>query len=850
MKWISEITIIGAQENNLKSIDLRIPKNKLVVLTGVSGSGKSTIAFNTLQKECRRQYMESLGFHAEHISKPKVKSITGLSPAISVDQNNTNRNPRSTVGTITEILTNLRLLYAKIGVLKCPKCGTQIRGLLPNINELDTIQECDEVEDDYSDDTDLITCPVCKKQIKALTISDFSFNKPVGACPRCGGLGYVSEIKIDKIIKPELTIAQGAITYWSESEKKMYTEVIQRAADYYGFEFDENAPLCNMHEAAREIICFGVDSPKLLRLFPQPPPSNIAYGRYIGAVPYMQRRLTQQRDDERYKKQKEEYMAQEICPDCLGSRLNEHARSVLLNGKSIDELCNMSINQLFFTVKSLAENLSHTEQVIFNSVFDTIYERLKNMIDLGLGYLTLNRSTPTLSAGEYQRLRLASLLGSGLTGVLYVLDEPTVGLHQCDTAKLIKILSMLRDMGNTILVIEHDVEFMKAADYIIDIGPGGGKNGGRVVACGTLDEIIKSEESLTARYLKEDFSAVRTQHRKGNGYELTVLNASENNLKNINALIPLGKFIALTGVSGAGKSTLLFQIIARAAQNRFNNSHTIPGKYQDILGWEHIDSVITIDQTPMGRIARSNVMTYTDIFKAIRDLYAQLPDAKQHGYEADFFSFNLPQGRCKRCEGQGTITVNMSYQEPIEVRCPVCKGKRYKKEILEIKYKDKSISDIFDLTIDEALSLFQDKASIRSKLQSLSKVGVGYLRLGQGSLHLSGGEVQRIKLSKELEKHKKGHVLYLLDEPTKGLHPYDVEKLLIILNELVDRGNTVIAVEHNIELIKAADYLIDMGPGGGSDGGRILACGTLDDIMQCEQSITGKYFKKRFENEK
>ena len=631
----------------------------------------------------------------------------------------------------------------------------------------------------------------------------------------------------------------------------MYTEVIHRAADYYGFEFDENVPLCNMHKAASEIICYGVDSPKLLRLFPgKLPPSNITYGRYIGAVPYMKRRLTQQRDDDRYKKQKEEYMVQETCPDCLGSRLNDYARSILVDGKSIDELCDLSLDQLCLTINNIAANLRQTERAIFDAVFDTINERLKNMINLGLGYLTLNRSTPTLSGGEYQRLRLASLLGSGLTGVIYILDEPTVGLHQSDTVKLIKILSLLRDMGNTVLVIEHDVEFMKAADYIIDIGPGGGKSGGKVVACGTLNEMMQSDESLTAHYLKKNHSIVKKQPRKGNGYELTVLNASQNNLKDISVSIPLGMFVAVTGVSGAGKSTLLFEIIARAAQNRFNNSHVFPGKHQAITGWEYIDSVISIGQTPMGRIARSNVMTYTGIFKAIREIYAQLPDAKLHGYEADFFSFNLPQGRCKRCQGQGTITVNMSYQDPIEVCCPVCKGKRYKNEILGIKYKDKSISDIFDMTVDEAISLFEDKVTIRSKLQFLSKVGVGYLRLGQESLYLSGGEVQRIKLSKELEKRKKGHTLYLLDEPTKGLHPHDVQKLLTILNELVERGNTVIVAEHNIELIENVDYIIDMGPGGGSKGGEILACGTLNDIMNCEQSMTGKYFKKRFENEK
>jgi len=853
----NDIIIRGAKENNLKNINLQIPKNKLVVLTGLSGSGKSSIAFDTLQKECQRQYMESMGIVTDHLSKPKVDCIQGLSPSISVDQHNFNNSPRSTVGTSTEIFTYIRVLYAKLGQRTCPKCNQIVN---PSYEfdideEISLFDEREDLNNDegIDDSVDLgdelkqnFSCPNCQTQISELTMANFSFNKPEGACPKCTGIGFVTSLNIGALINESLSILDGAITIWNKSEVKFYNRVLKNASEYFGFKFDSSIPVKDFDASLKELLYYGVYDNRFRRHFPEIEiPSNIESGRFLGVVNIISRRLNEHINDEKYREKVDKYMFKKECPECNGTRLREESRRVLVGGKSIIDVSNMSLLKLKEWIEELPNSVSPEGLLIVTPIVDDLKERIKRLLDVGVGYLNLSRSSPSLSAGESQRLRLAALLGSGLTGVLYVLDEPTVGLHQRDTGMLINVLKQLRDLGNTVLVIEHDTEMMRSADYIIDIGPGSGKNGGQLVAVGTLEEIKSCNDSITGRCLAGIESIKRNEVRRiGNGNHLQIIDACEHNLKNISVNIPLGKLVAVTGVSGSGKSTLMFDILDKAARKIYNNDNGIPGKHKDIIGWEHINSVITIDQSPIGRIPRSNAATYTDSFTSIRNLFAGLPESKSKGLSASHFSFNVQGGRCEKCQGAGVISVNMHFLPTVEVNCPSCKGKRFKRDILDIKFNNYNISDILNMTIEEAIPIFTNVRAVYDKLLFMQEVGLGYLQLGQPATTLSGGEAQRIKLAKELGKKNKGHTLYLLDEPTTGLHPYDVMKIISILNRLVDNGNSVIVIEHNLDVISMADHIIDIGPGGGDEGGELIIADTPEIVMQANDSVTGRFLRE------
>ncbi len=836
---MEEIIIKGARENNLKNINLSIPKNKLIAVTGLSGSGKSSLAYDTLQKECMRQYMESLGMVTDFLSKPKVDEIVGLSPSISVDQRLLNHNPRSTVGTLTEVYTYLRVLYARIGERRCPYCGMMFKPMGDAADSQADLSFDDEASgEDYT-----VICPHCQKATPQITMAHFSFNKPEGACPTCTGLGDVYEANLKLLVDESKSIQDGGILSWDWHWIKYYRDVFAAAEKLYGISLDFTVPIEQFDQRAKDYIYFGVESPRFKRYFPHiEAPRNASDGRFEGLATNLLRRHAQRADDAGYREKLEKLMIHHKCPDCGGTRLKKESREVLISGRSIVELSELSFEALLDFLEDLQKDLSSDEQLIAEPILADLRDRIRRLLDAGVGYLSMNREASTLSGGEAQRLRLASLLGSGLTGVLYCLDEPTTGLHPRDTQRLIAVLKKLRDLGNTVLVIEHDLDVIRNADHIIDIGPGAGKEGGRVVAQGTVAEIMANEQSLTGKALRGlSLPSVRKAIKPGPA--LKVWGARAHNLKNVNVSLPLGVFGVISGVSGSGKSSLMFDILDRAGRMHFYGANEEPGDHDRIEGWEYIDKLVTVDQSQIGRITRSNVATYTDVFTPIRTLFAELPQSRAKGLSARHYSFNVPGGRCERCEGTGILTINMHFLPDVQVTCPSCKGRRFKKDILEVKYKGLNISNILDMTVKEAAEVLSDVKGAGSKLKLLKEVGLDYLSLGQVTTTLSGGEAQRIKLSKELGRSSKGHTLYLLDEPTVGLHPGDTQRLIRLFRHLVEMGNTVYVVEHNIDVIKQADYVLDMGPEGGDRGGLVLAQGTPEDIAACEASHTGRFLR-------
>jgi len=926
------IVIKGAKEHNLKNIDLVLPRDKLIVFTGLSGSGKSSLAFDTIYAEGQRRYIESLSSYARQflgmMEKPDVEYIEGLSPAISIDQKTTSKNPRSTVGTITEIYDYLRLLFARVGKPHCYICGkpisqqtvdqmvdevlklkegtkiqilaavvrgrkgeyqklfedlrrsgfarVRVDGIVYELEEeikLDknkkhsidvivdrlivkegiesrlagsietalqlaggivTVSIVDGDEIVFSQNFACVDCGVSYEEI---TPRLFSFNTPYGACPTCMGLGYLQKVDPDLLIPDKsIPIGQVEINGWNFTETNSYSRMIlESLAKEYNFSL--NTPVEKLDKKILDIFLYGTGEEKIKIYTPR----GIYFAKYEGLINNLERRY-KETQSEYVKQEIEEYMSTFTCPDCQGKRLKKEALAVLIEGKSIADVADMTVLQAKEFLKKL--NLQGKDKVIAQPIIKEILARLDFLIDVGLDYLTLSRSAGTLSGGEAQRIRLATQIGSGLVGVLYILDEPSIGLHQRDNHRLIKTLKKLRDLGNTLIVVEHDEDTIRSADFIVDIGPGAGEHGGRVVAAGTLDDIISCEESITGQYLSgKKKIEIPDKRREPDGRWLTIKGASENNLKNIDVSFPVGLFTCVTGVSGSGKSTLVNEILYKAASAILNKSKEKPGKFQEIIGLEHFDKVINIDQSPIGRTPRSNPATYTGVFD-IREVFAQTPEAKLRGYKAGRFSFNLKGGRCEACSGDGIIKIEMHFLPDVYVPCDVCKGKRYNRETLEVKYKDKTIADVLEMTVEEALEFFKNIPRIKSKLQTLYDVGLGYIKLGQPSTTLSGGEAQRVKLATELSKKATGRTLYILDEPTTGLHMDDVNKLIAVLQRLVDMGNTVIVIEHNLDVIKVADYIIDLGPEGGDKGGEVVVCGSPEEVAMCERSYTGMFLKE------
>lgn len=939
-----KIVIKGAKEHNLKNINIEIPRDKLVVITGLSGSGKSSLAFDTLYAEGQRRYVESLSAYARQflglMEKPDVESIDGLSPAISIDQKTTSKNPRSTVGTVTEIYDYIRLLYARIGVPYCPKCGKKIEKqtidqIIDNILELEEgtriqvlapivrgrkgefVKQLEEFQKEgfvrarvdgemveLSDDLQIdrkkkhnielivdrlvikddirsrltesvetalkhanniviiddathkkemlfsqnYACPDCGISFEELTPRMFSFNNPFGACPSCTGIGYLMKMDEDLIIPDKnKTLYDGVKAFGSSVMKrgdtmaKMYFESIAR---HYGVEI-KGVPIKKLPRDFLEKILYGTGDEEIDFEYTSAAGTRRFTSPFEGVLPTLERRHNETKS-QGMRTFYEMYMSESPCPECHGARLKKESLSVKVGDKNINELTDMSINKIKDYLNSLELNAKDT--MIADQIFKELNKRLQFLIDVGLEYLTLSRSAGTLSGGEAQRIRLATQIGSGLTGVLYILDEPSIGLHQRDNDKLLATLKHLRDLGNTVLVVEHDEDTMYAADQIIDIGPGAGVHGGRVMAQGTAEEVKLVPDSITGQYLSgRKQILVPKKRRKSNGKSIEVKGATEHNLKNINVKFPLGQFICVTGVSGSGKSTLVNEILYKTIARDLNGSNEKPGKCKEVKGLQNIDKIINIDQSPIGRTPRSNPATYTGVFDFIRDLFAGTNEAKMRGYDKGRFSFNVTGGRCEACNGDGILKIEMHFLPDIYVPCEVCKGKRYNKETLEVKYKGKTISDVLDMTVEEALEFFKNLPRIKNKIQTLYDVGLGYIKLGQPSTTLSGGEAQRIKLATELSKKATGKTLYILDEPTTGLHIADVHRLVDILQRLVDTGNSIIVIEHNLDLIKTADYIIDLGPEGGDGGGEIIAVGSPEQIVKNDRSYTGKFLKKYLE---
>ena len=939
-----KIIIKGAKENNLKNVDLEIPRNKLVVFTGLSGSGKSSLAFDTIYAEGQRRYVESLSSYARQflglMEKPDVEYIEGLSPAISIDQKTTSKNPRSTVGTVTEIYDYLRLLYARVGVPHCPKCGKRIKKQTVDeiVDQILTLEEgtkiivmapvirekkgeyiklferilkdgytrvrvdgigydlseetpaldkqkkhtievvvdrlvvkdsirnrlADSVElaSNYSNNLVLIenltrkrevlfsqnyACPDCMISLDELTPRMFSFNSPFGACPACTGLGEILRIDPEKIMpnKEKKLSDYGAIQGWSaagmviDSMSKMYLEGL---CNHYGIDIDTK--LKDLPKEFMNILLYGSNGEIIKFKHNGRTMKREFEAEFEGVINTLQRRFAETKSPG-MKAFYEGFMSSSHCNVCDGARLKKESLSVTVGDLNIYELCNKNIVAIKSYINKVYEKFSNKNKIISEQIVKELNSRLGFLIDVGLEYLTLSRAAGTLSGGEAQRIRLATQIGSGLTGVLYILDEPSIGLHQKDNEKLLSSLKKMRDLGNTLIVVEHDEDTMREADYIVDIGPKAGINGGNVVFAGTPKEILKCEESITGKYLSGKLKIeVPSKRRKQDKGYIQIKGAKEHNLKKINVKIPIGNFTCVTGVSGSGKSTLVNDILYKEANNKINKSRYNVGKHDKILGLDKIDKVINIDQSPIGRTPRSNPATYTGMFDQIRELFSLTNEAKLRGYKKGRFSFNVPGGRCEACSGDGIIKIEMHFLPDVYVPCEVCKGKRYSRETLEVKYKGKSIADVLDMTVEEALEFFKNVTKIRTKLETLMDVGLGYIKLGQSSTTLSGGEAQRIKLATELSKRATGQTLYILDEPTTGLHMDDVNKLIKILQRLTDQNNTLVVIEHNLDVIKSADFIVDLGKDGGDNGGTLVASGTPEQIAKCEESYTGEFLRK------
>ena len=933
------IVIKGAKENNLKNIDVKIPRDKLVVLTGLSGSGKSSLAFDTIFAEGQRRYVESLSAYARQflgqMKKPDLESIEGLSPAVSIDQKTTSKNPRSTVGTVTEIYDYLRLLYSNIGIPHCPKChkpisqqsidqivdsimeypqGTKIMIMSPVIRQKkgehkkvlsdakkkgfvrvrvdgivydvnDTIElektkkhsieividrliikegiqkrltDSSETALSLADgtmiaqigDEDVVfsqnyACPDCQISIEEFAPRSFSFNSPFGACPTCGGLGILMKVDPDLII-PDKTksINEGAIhaSGWYIFDGTTVAAMYYNAlAKEYGFSLD--TPVKDLPKEALDVLLYGTNGKRLKITYNRSYGSGTYESAFEGIVNNLERRY-KETSSNWMRAEIESSMGNNMCPHCHGKRLKDEVLAVTVGEKNIAQFCDMSITDELDFIGNL--KLNKKERDIARLILKEITARLGFLKNVGLEYLTLSRSSGTLSGGESQRIRLATQIGSSLMGVLYILDEPSIGLHQRDNDKLLAALGELRDLGNTLIVVEHDEDTMRAADHIIDVGPGAGVHGGYIVAQGTPEDIMAAEDSITGQYLSgRKFIPVPEKRREGSGKKLTVKGARQNNLKNLDVDIPLGKFVCVTGVSGSGKSSLINEVLYKTLANRVNGAKSRGGDCDDILGIENIDKVINIDQSPIGRTPRSNPATYTGVFTDIRNIFAQTNEAKLRGYTSGRFSFNIKGGRCEACTGDGIIKIEMHFLPDVYVDCEVCKGKRYNRETLEVKYKGKNINDVLNMTVAEAIDFFDSVPRIRRKIQTLSDVGLDYIKLGQPSTTLSGGEAQRVKLATELSKKSTGNTVYILDEPTTGLHTYDVHRLINVLDTFADAGNTVIVIEHNLDVIKTADYIFDMGPEGGDRGGTVVATGTPEEVAACEASYTGQYLKNK-----
>lgn len=840
----SKISIRRARLHNLKNISLDIPKNQIVVLTGLSGSGKSTLGFDILNKEGARQYLESLGMAPYGLSKPPVDSISGLSPSISVDQRLTNHSPRSTVGTATDVYTYVRVLFARLGHRPCPICG---RDVAPAFDTGDTDWEgAVNGDDEPAGPEETFPCPHCGAPVPEMGMANFSFNKPAGACPTCTGLGKLHQADLRRLVNEELSVAGGAVLGWDGPYLRHNCNTLAAAGRHYGFDFELERPVKDLPAAQRDLLFYGAESQQFGRHFPGvEPPATVSQGRFEGIATNLLRRYAERITDPGYREKMDAYLVTQTCPDCQGTRLRPESRAVTVDGRGIVELSRLALSELAAWSEGLPSRLSADEMLVAGPILVDLNERLDRLVEVGVGYLTMERDSPSLSAGEAQRLRMAALLGSGLTGVLYVLDEPTIGLHQRDTLRLIRFLRRLRDLGNTVLVIEHDLELIRAADYVVDIGPGAGQGGGQVIAAGTPAEVARTPGSITGAYLDGRLSvSLPAARRTPNGQELVIHGARQHNLQGITARIPLGLLVAVTGVSGSGKSSLIFYILDRAARQRYYGAGEAPGNHEEIEGWEHLDKVITIDQRPIGRIPRSNAATYSDAFTSIRQAFAATPEARELGLTARDFSFNVPGGRCERCQGAGVLTVKMHFLPDVEVRCPTCHGRRFTRRTLSAHYRGHDIAQVLDMTVEEALELFQDVRAVAARLQVMADVGLGYLQLGQPATTLSGGEAQRVKLAKELGRRSTGRTLYLLDEPTTGQHPADTDRLLGVLQRLVDAGNSVLVVEHNLDFIRAADWVIDLGPEGGAAGGRLVAEGTPEQVTQVEASYTGQFLRQ------
>ena len=837
----SVIAIRGARLHNLQALDLDIPKNQLVVLTGLSGSGKSTLAFDVLYLEGARQYLESVGVLIFGLARPPMESITGLAATISLNQQTSaNHSPRSTVGTTTDAYTYVRILFARLGRRPCPHCGGDVP---PSFGLAG-----DEWEDDGlavgPDAGPTFPCPHCGRPVPELGMAAFSFNKPEGACPTCTGLGTVHTANLDRLADAERSLAGGAVADWVGPQLAYYGDSLLAAARHYGLALTLDTPIRDYGPAEHDLFFFGVDSPQFRRYFPdKEPPATVRGGRFEGLATAVLRRYAEHAGDEEYRARTGDRVVEATCPDCRGERLRPESRAVTVAGRTIMGVAALSLETLAEWLRALPAALPADERLIAEPLLHDLNVRLGRLLEVGVSYLTLSRASMTLSAGEAQRLRLASLVGSGLTGMLYIFDEPTVGLHPRDTGRLLRVLRRLRDLGNTVLVVEHDLDVIRAADTIIDMGPGAGKHGGRVVAVGTPAEVAAHPTSLTGAYLSGR-AAVPTPPRRPPGeHALTIAGARAHNLRDITVRLPLGLLVAVTGVSGAGKSSLVFDILDRAGRARFYGATDAPGAHDAIEGWEAISKIVTIGQEPIGRRPRSNAATYADVFTPIRELFAAQPEAKRRGFTARRFSFNVPGGRCERCQGAGVLPVTMHLLPPVEVRCPTCHGRRYDAATLAVTYRGHDIAQVLGMTVEEALALFAGVPAVATRLAVMDDVGLGYLPLGQSATTLSGGEAQRVKLARELGRRGGGQTLYLLDEPTTGLHPADTARLLAVLGRLVDAGHSVVVVEHNLDVIRAADWVIDLGPEGGAAGGELIAVGTPEAIAAAPQSMTGAYLR-------